>query len=131
LEGGRPEASEWTSGCRLAKGADLLIHDAQYTSAERSSRIGWGHSSLDEAMAFAEMVEARVLAPFHYDPTHSDAELDALFSRVERRAVELLPAAEGLTVDIGRRRNRSRPPTREDRPSGLPGSLPVPAGRAA
>ena len=27
------------------KGADLLIHDAQYTAAEYPSKIGWGHSS--------------------------------------------------------------------------------------
>lgn len=95
-----PEAAEWTSGHALAKGADLLIHDAQYTAEERSSRIGWGHSSLDEAMAFARAADAAALVPFHHDPTHSDVELDDLFKSLESGPVELIPAAEGLTLSV-------------------------------
>jgi phosphoribosyl 1,2-cyclic phosphodiesterase len=95
-----PDAAEWTSGFELSQGVDLLIHDAQYTADERASRIGWGHSSLDEAVAFARAVGAKALAPFHYDPTHSDADLDALFRSVDFGAVGLVPAAEGMSVDI-------------------------------
>jgi len=95
-----PEAAEWTSGYELAKGVDLVIHDAQYTADERASRIGWGHSSLAEAVAFAGAVGATALAPFHHDPTHSDADLDAIFNRIPPGAVELVPAAEGMSVDV-------------------------------
>jgi phosphoribosyl 1,2-cyclic phosphodiesterase len=95
-----PETPEWTSGYALAKGVDLLIHDAQYTADERSSRIGWGHSSLDEATAFAKDTGAAALAPFHHDPTHSDDVLDDLFRRLTGGAVELVPAAEGMSVRI-------------------------------
>jgi phosphoribosyl 1,2-cyclic phosphodiesterase len=95
-----PEAPEWTSGHALARGVDLLIHDAQYTAEERLSRIGWGHSSLDEAVAFAADAGVAAWAPFHHDPTHSDAELDALFRSLDHGAVELVPAAEGMSVDI-------------------------------
>ena len=127
-----PEGPAWTSGYRLAEGVDLLIHDAQYTAAERASRIGWGHSSLDEALAFAEFASVRALAPFHHDPVHTDAALDSLFSSLTPRSVELIPAAEGLVVDVGRRRQPSSLPTDEDRSVAAPltaGSLP--AGRAA
>jgi phosphoribosyl 1,2-cyclic phosphodiesterase len=95
-----PEAAEWTSGYELSQGVDLLIHDAQYTADERASRIGWGHTSIDEAVAFARAAGATALAPFHHDPTHSDADLDALFRAVKPGAVELVPAAEGVSVDI-------------------------------
>jgi len=95
-----PEAAEWTSGFELSQGVNLLIHDAQYTVDERASRIGWGHSSLEEAVAFAGAVGAAALAPFHHDPTHSDADLDALFRSVDFGAVGLMPAAEGMSVDI-------------------------------
>ena len=95
-----PESPEWTSGQALATGVDLLIHDAQYTVDERSSRIGWGHSSLDEAVAFARAVGAAALAPFHHDPTHSDADLDDLFHSVDGDPIELIPAAEGMTVQV-------------------------------
>lgn len=95
-----PEAPEWTSGYALATGVDLLIHDAQYTVDERSSRIGWGHSSLDEAVAFAKNAGVAALVPFHHDPTHSDASLDALFDRVDGGPVEFIPAAEGTSLHV-------------------------------
>jgi phosphoribosyl 1,2-cyclic phosphodiesterase len=95
-----PEAPEWTSGSALVKGVDLLIHDAQYTADERSSRIGWGHSSLDEAVAFAKDAGVAALAPFHHDPTHSDAQLDALFHPLKGGTLELIPAAEGMSVGV-------------------------------
>lgn len=95
-----PEAPEWTSGYALANGVDLLIHDAQYRADERASRIGWGHSSVDEAVAFAKQAGAAALAPFHHDPTHSDAELDALFRSVHRGGVEIVPGVEGMSLQI-------------------------------
>ena len=95
-----PESPEWTSGHALATGVDLLIHDAQYTVDERSSRIGWGHSSIDEAVAFANDARVAALAPFHHDPTHSDADLDHLFHSVNGNRFELIPAAEGMTLRI-------------------------------
>ena len=39
----------------LARGADLLVHDAQYTAEELQKHRGWGHSSFDQAMQVAEM----------------------------------------------------------------------------
>jgi phosphoribosyl 1,2-cyclic phosphodiesterase len=95
-----PEAPEWTSGHALAKGVDLLIHDAQYTADERSSRIGWGHSSFDEAVAFAKQAGAAALAPFHHDPNHSDADVDALLRSVAQSALEIVPSVEGMSVGI-------------------------------
>jgi phosphoribosyl 1,2-cyclic phosphodiesterase len=95
-----PESPEWTSGHALATGVDLLIHDAQYTVDERSSRVGWGHSSLDEAIAFATHADVAALVPFHHDPTHSDAELDDLFHPFVGGPIELVPAAEGESVQV-------------------------------
>jgi phosphoribosyl 1,2-cyclic phosphodiesterase len=127
-----PEGPAWTSGYRLAESVDLLIHDGQYTAAERSSRIGWGHCSLDEALAFAEAANVGALSPFHHDPTHTDAALDLLFDSLRPGTVELIPAAEGMTVDVGGRRLPSSIPTGEDQSGAIPllaGSLPT--GRAA
>ena len=49
-----PGPEKWTSGYDLAVGADLLVHDAQYTAAEYPSRAGWGHSSFEQCLAFAQ-----------------------------------------------------------------------------
>jgi phosphoribosyl 1,2-cyclic phosphodiesterase len=69
---------EWISGLELARDADLLIHDAQYTDDEYPSHLGWGHSSLTDALAFARRAAARRLLLFHHDPLHGDDFLDAL-----------------------------------------------------
>lgn len=75
-----PDDGEWTSGFSIAKGADLLIHDAQYTAAEYDARVGWGHSSLEQAMAFAAVAGVAELVPFHHDPTHSDDDIDRMIA---------------------------------------------------
>ena len=46
---GPMEPPPWLSGGGLADQADLLIHDAQYTPDEYVLRVGWGHSTLDDA----------------------------------------------------------------------------------
>ncbi len=59
-------------------GADLLIHDAQYTSAEYGSRINWGHTSIEYAIGAANRAGVKKLALYHHDPDRSDAALDEL-----------------------------------------------------
>ena len=78
--GEKPADPAWTSGYTLAADADLLIHDAQYTPEERTMRIGWGHSSVPEALAFAQLTRARRLVLFHHDPTRTDDDLDAMLA---------------------------------------------------
>jgi phosphoribosyl 1,2-cyclic phosphodiesterase len=74
---------DWISGADLARGADLLIHDAQYTRPEYEGTIGWGHSNFEDALAFAERAEAARLLLFHHDPTHEDELLDRLHARAQ------------------------------------------------
>jgi phosphoribosyl 1,2-cyclic phosphodiesterase len=80
---GRP--SDWISGSGIAEEVDLLLHDAQYSAEEYEARMGWGHSSVDDAVEFAETVDARRLVLFHHEPQHDDDEL----ARLEKRACEL------------------------------------------
>src|SRR5260370_31253943 len=67
-EGGYPEVIEF------ARGADLLIHDAQYLPEEYFSRAkarkGWGHSPVDMAVDVARKAEVKRLVLFHHEPTH-------------------------------------------------------------
>lgn len=99
-----PREPQWTSGFDLAAGADVLIHDAQYSDDEYRRRVGWGHSSIEHALAFATAARARHLIGFHHDPDHSDAQLDALFaaSRRERSgSPAFTPAMEGDVFHLG------------------------------
>jgi phosphoribosyl 1,2-cyclic phosphodiesterase len=73
-----PLSPDWTSGYAIAAGADLLIHDSQYTDEEYVRHVGWGHSSLQHAVRFAILAHVKHLLLFHHDPGHSDDELDRL-----------------------------------------------------
>ncbi len=66
---------QWTSGYSLAEGADLLIHDAQYSPEEYEVRKGWGHSSIIHALQFAQLARVKHLLLFHHDPAHTDQDL--------------------------------------------------------
>lgn len=88
----------------LADGADLLIHDAQYTPDEFAEKAHWGHCTVEFAVSVAQRAGAKRLALFHHDPTHGDEEVDAMLRRAEKAAagssLEVLAAAEGLTVTL-------------------------------
>lgn len=99
-----PGEPEWTSGFELAAGADLLIHDGQYSEAEYAQHVGWGHSSIAQALRFAAAAGVKRLVTFHHDPGHDDRTLDALHEEA-RGAVDppcaLVPGTEGATFDLG------------------------------
>lgn len=98
---GFPGLPEWTSGYDLARDTDLLIHDAQYRPDEYAKRVGWGHSSIPDALAFAAAVGTRHLVPFHHDPGHTDTELDELFADLVGGAdgLRITPATEGAVFE--------------------------------
>lgn len=86
-------------------GADLLIHDAQYTQQEyESSRRGWGHSPVEYAIKAAQRSEVKRLALFHHDPMRTDTQLDELTKlRCHRRQTgdtDVFFAREGMQVEI-------------------------------
>ena len=95
---------QWISGWALAAGADLLLHDSQYTDAEYTSRLGWGHSSVAHTSAFARAAGVRQLAMFHHDPMRSDHELEALYDQVAAAVRDdqepPLIAREGLQIAL-------------------------------
>jgi phosphoribosyl 1,2-cyclic phosphodiesterase len=76
---------EWISGCALARDADLLLHDCQYSDAEYPTHFGWGHSALSHAVAFADRCGARRTLLFHHAPEHSDDQLDEMLVEAQGR----------------------------------------------
>jgi phosphoribosyl 1,2-cyclic phosphodiesterase len=80
---------EWISGHSLAQGADLLLHDCQYTDAEYPIHKGWGHSALSQTLTFAQRCDARRTLLFHHDPAHTDDMLDAMLEGARADWAEL------------------------------------------
>jgi phosphoribosyl 1,2-cyclic phosphodiesterase len=80
---------DWISGFDLAHGANLLIHDCQYTDREYPHHLGWGHSPMSDALEFGRRVGADRILLFHHDPLHSDDFLDSLAGEVGERWQDL------------------------------------------
>ena len=96
----------------LARDADVLIHDAQYTDAEYPSKVGWGHSPVGFVVDVAMAAGAKRLVLFHHDPTRMDDQIDDLVEAARERAkgggLEIEAAAEGTTIELTG--GRSAPP---------------------
>lgn len=91
----------------LAEGADLLIHDAQFTPEQFPERSDWGHCTVGYALEVAHQAGARSLALFHHDPAHDDDHLDDLLCQARKQACRLgirnvVSAFEGLRLDLHR-----------------------------
>jgi phosphoribosyl 1,2-cyclic phosphodiesterase len=89
----------------LVDGADLLIHDAQYTPEEFEQKSHWGHCTVGYAIEVAKEAGARRLALFHHDPAHDDDEMDRLSIMAQRLSEELggpevFTASEGLSLQL-------------------------------
>lgn len=93
----------WISGIDLAEGADLLIHDAQYTAWEYPSKKGWGHSSMDDAGQFAALAGVKQVLFTHHDPSRTDSQLTELFTDFKTRnrySFRHEPAREGMVIEL-------------------------------
>lgn len=82
----------------FCKNADLLVHEAQYTSEELEIHRGWGHSSYDQAIEVAERAEVKKLAITHHDPEHNDAFLGTMERACQTRFPNCVLAREGMEI---------------------------------
>jgi phosphoribosyl 1,2-cyclic phosphodiesterase len=89
---------QWLSGYSLAREADLLIHDGQYTEVEYPPHFGWGHSAIPHAIRFAARCNAARTLLFHHDPAHTDEQLDAALEGAEQLWQELGGAPGMITM---------------------------------
>ena len=97
------QPADWISGYQLTRGADILLHDAQYGDEEYPRHMGWGHSAIGHVVAFAQKAEVERLVLFHHDPYHSDTELEALVAVARRMwgsEDRVCAAWEGMTIEL-------------------------------
>lgn len=85
-------------------GADLLIHDSQYTAAEYDKKVGWGHSTVEYVVDLAVAAGVKQLGLFHHDPLRNDGALDDVLVVCRERVraweagLQVFGAAEGQTL---------------------------------
>lgn len=100
----RSVTPDWVSGYALAYGADVLLHDSQYTEEEYPGRVGWGHSSIAHTVSFALITKVKRLVMFHHDPLHSDAQLEAMLVRAKElwgeEPDDIVLSYEGMEIEV-------------------------------
>lgn len=85
---------------KFCEGADLLIHEAQYTSGELEKHRGWGHSSYEQAVAVAQAAGVKQLIMTHHDPEHNDEFLMKQEKKWQKMFNNCALAREGMEVFV-------------------------------
>ncbi|MBC8229477.1 MBL fold metallo-hydrolase [bacterium] len=90
----------------FSKGADVLIHDAQYTEKEYKATKGWGHTTFSSATELSIKAEVRHLGLWHHDPEHTDDDIDGFVASCQEKIaqanshVQCFGVREGMEISI-------------------------------
>lgn len=85
----------------LSRGAQVLVHDAQYTPEELDQRYGgWGHSTWRDAVSVAIAAQVGQLVLTSHDPYRTDDEIDAIVAAARDQFPDTVGAAEGLEIPL-------------------------------
>jgi phosphoribosyl 1,2-cyclic phosphodiesterase len=96
------ESAQWSDEklIELARGADVLIHDAQYFPDEYlAGKVGWGHSTWKDAVRIAEAAGVGRLVLTSHDPNRTDKGVDELVAAADEH-VPTVGASVGLQIDV-------------------------------
>ncbi|MEE8540150.1 MAG: MBL fold metallo-hydrolase [Desulfobacterales bacterium] len=93
-----PQGLEFKDYLEVSAGADLLIHDAEYTPDEYQTTRKWGHSTYPEALRLALEAGASRLGLFHLNQDRTDAEMDQIVADCRQRLRSNNPHLECFAV---------------------------------
>jgi ribonuclease BN (tRNA processing enzyme) len=100
------QREEYESEIKLIEGADILIHDAQYSLEDYHKKRGWGHSCYIDTVNTAIDAGVKKLYLYHHDPNYDDQVIAGIYehclSIVKERnsTLECHIAREGMIVDL-------------------------------
>ena len=98
VERGDPDSDEALR--KLAHGADVLIHDAQYEPDEYDLHEGWGHSTWRHAVEAAEAAEVDRLILVSHDPDRTDEKVDEIQEAARKRFPNTDAAYAGMEIPL-------------------------------
>jgi phosphoribosyl 1,2-cyclic phosphodiesterase len=97
---------EYEYELQTIRGADILIHDAQYTPEDYETKRGWGHSCYVDVVNYAIDAEVKELYLYHHDPYNDDNAIDNIYERcqeiIKKRdsSLKCYIAREGMEIDL-------------------------------
>ncbi|WP_024609433.1 MBL fold metallo-hydrolase [Pseudoalteromonas sp. TB64] len=85
--------NEWVN---FIKGADLLIHDAQFLDIDLPLKHGWGHSTIDQVAELAIKAKVKNVVIISHDPSRTDEQLVAIEKYLQTNY------GQKITIECGR-----------------------------
>lgn len=98
----------------FCRGADMLIHDAQFTPDELPQRKGWGHSSWEQAAHIAKAAAVQRLLLTHHDPDRTDDQVDDMAAAARSIFPNTRAASEQLRFQYHAKDNRLKTTLRDE-----------------
>ena len=96
--------TSWQQWLDFIADADILIHDAQYSSDDMPLKHGWGHSTFSQVAQLASEAKVKKLFIISHDPSRKDNDLLAMEKSMKEEfsaSIEIACAREGVIVDLG------------------------------
>ncbi|UCD85466.1 MAG: MBL fold metallo-hydrolase [Deltaproteobacteria bacterium] len=90
----------------FSSGADLLIHDSEFTEEEYRVTRKWGHSVYPDALKLALEAQVKKFGLFHHNQERTDAALDRIVEDCQRTigeskaSLECFAAYEGMEIRL-------------------------------
>ena len=99
-------AAGYDSYVSFCRGADLLVHDAEYKDDEYARKRGWGHSTVGQAVRLALDAGVKKLGLFHHNQDRYDDEIDDMVAGCMGRvacaggAVDCFGVSQGMELTL-------------------------------
>ncbi len=87
----------------FSEGADLLLHDAEYTPREYHSTVCWGHSSYRDVLELALEAGVGTLGLFHLNRDRTDSDMDRIVRDCRKTITQRRHRLKCLAVACGTR----------------------------
>jgi len=89
-----PGGKDFDYYAAFCSGADVLVHDAEFTEADYERTRTWGHSTFTQALELALESKVKRFGLFHHNQDRSDSEIDAMVGECEK-----ISARKSLSLD--------------------------------
>ncbi|MCK4904756.1 MBL fold metallo-hydrolase [bacterium] len=90
----------------FSSGADLLIHDCEYTQKDYKTKKGWGHSIYKDALKLAMEANVKKFGLFHHNQEREDKDLDKIVKdckqiiKKEKSNLKCFAVYEGMQIKL-------------------------------
>lgn len=93
-------AAERSAAVELARGVDVLLHDAQFLEPERHLADAFGHATVDDAIELATEAGVARLVLVHHAPDRTDDQLGEIAARCASAPIDVVVGAEGDVIEL-------------------------------